>query len=581
MWLMTRFGFFSVVQKNDDSHLTIRARVKSDLDRLRRHYLPQLSETVGHGGTDYPWRAAAAKKDFAEAMKRIAEDIEYPNFKNEVSLSLAGSGRAHRYAKVWTALADMPEDLPEETGGPLDGLPSEWTLKSTTKVAYRGVVIATDGRILLREVKNHFDGYVWTFPKGRPDPKEAPSDTALREVLEESGAAARILTPIKGEFLGGTTVNRYFLMTVDARELDLNFQSDETAGLRWALPDEVRALFEKTTNQIGRARDLMVLDAALACLPAAPPLERPITRREDWRTLPLSANRKLVLSSGNFQPGICRESSEVICRIRWKKNGSSITKMAHCLFHRSWTGICIYRVVFRPTPDGLAIKSVMVNRRHDQYQNTDDEEDARLVLELIDDLLIRSPDEPVVDRMAVALQAALQPGYLGSPKVISALVDPFFFKVVEKHEGNATFEDVQGENNRITGALTTGEGGYKVMPGWHNEAGLGRAIVRAFCLDPDYYADENLVCILSEGLAGVSLKIDELLKGFKKDTCCAMGEGRSTAVKSPARPRMRRLDGYERCLVSWIDTGQDSLEGSAQRQKASDPIGGPGDQSRN
>lgn len=500
MWLMTRFGFFSVVQKNDDSHLTIRARVKSDLDRLRRHYLPQLSETVGHGGTDYPWRAAAAKKDFAEAMKRIAEDIEYPNFKNEVSLSL-GSGRAHRYGKVWTALADMPEDLPEETGGPLDGLPSEWTLKSTKKVAYGGVVIATDGRILLREVKNHFDGYVWTFPKGRPDPKEAPRDTALREVLEETGATARILTPIKGEFLGGTTVNRYFLMTVDARELDLEFQSDETAGLRWALPDEVRTLFEKTTNHIGRARDLMVLNAALACLPAAPPLKRPITRREDWRTLPLSANRKLVPVEREFSardlPGIFRGYLPHSMEEKWfiyYEDGS-------LFFHRSWTGICIYRVVFRPMPDGLAIKSVMVNRRHDQYQNTDDEEDARLVLELINDLLIRSPDEPVVDSMAVALQAALQPGYLGSPKVISALVDSFFFKVVERHKGNATFEDVQEENHRLTGAFTTGEGGYKVMPGWHNEAGLGRAIVRAFCLDPDKYADENLVCILSNGLA--------------------------------------------------------------------------------
>lgn len=35
MWVLTTFGFFSVVQKRDTKHLTVWARVRSDLDRLR------------------------------------------------------------------------------------------------------------------------------------------------------------------------------------------------------------------------------------------------------------------------------------------------------------------------------------------------------------------------------------------------------------------------------------------------------------------------------------------------------------------------------------------------------------------
>ena len=38
--------------------------------------------------------------------------------------------------------------------------------------SYGGVVIDVWGRLLLRTPTNHFDGYVWTFPKGRQAPGE-------------------------------------------------------------------------------------------------------------------------------------------------------------------------------------------------------------------------------------------------------------------------------------------------------------------------------------------------------------------------------------------------------------------------
>jgi hypothetical protein len=106
MWLFTNFGFFSVVQKPGTDFLTVRARVKGDLDALRATYLPQLSKTQAKGGTDYPWRATVSHCDFAAALGKIAMNLDYANFKNEVA-ARQGKVRASRYGKVWSALYDM------------------------------------------------------------------------------------------------------------------------------------------------------------------------------------------------------------------------------------------------------------------------------------------------------------------------------------------------------------------------------------------------------------------------------------------------------------------------------------------
>ena len=56
----------------------------------------------------------------------------------------------------------------------------------------RRVLVRDDGKILLREPKGHYGGYVWTFPKGRAGAGECAREAALREVHEETGYRARI-----------------------------------------------------------------------------------------------------------------------------------------------------------------------------------------------------------------------------------------------------------------------------------------------------------------------------------------------------------------------------------------------------
>jgi ADP-ribose pyrophosphatase YjhB (NUDIX family) len=132
---------------------------------------------------------------------------------------------------------------------------------SSKAFAYGGVVVDGGGRILLREPASHFGGYVWTFPKGRPQQSEANEQAALRETKEETGVVAEIVAPIDRVFEGDTTQNRYYLM----RPTGLAHEptDDETASICWAAnPAKARALIAE--NRGTHADTLLeVLDAAL------------------------------------------------------------------------------------------------------------------------------------------------------------------------------------------------------------------------------------------------------------------------------------------------------------------------------
>ena len=106
MWIITNIGFFSIVEKSWDKPkgtLTIRARVRSDLENLRDLFLPEMSEIIESGDSDYRYRAVADRKTVSEAMAKLAADIGYDNFKNEVA-SRQGPARASEYGDVWHVL---------------------------------------------------------------------------------------------------------------------------------------------------------------------------------------------------------------------------------------------------------------------------------------------------------------------------------------------------------------------------------------------------------------------------------------------------------------------------------------------
>jgi 8-oxo-dGTP pyrophosphatase MutT (NUDIX family) len=129
------------------------------------------------------------------------------------------------------------------------------------KKAYGGVVINPGGEVLLREPAAHYKGDIWTFAKGRPEPGETPEETALREVLEETGWRAEIIAKIPGTFETSRTINEYFLMI--PLEHTGHFDG-ETQALCWANGEEAGRLILLNQKPKRRRRDLRVLKLALA-----------------------------------------------------------------------------------------------------------------------------------------------------------------------------------------------------------------------------------------------------------------------------------------------------------------------------
>ena len=126
--------------------------------------------------------------------------------------------------------------------------------------AYGGVLIDSRGQVLLREPAGHYKGDVWTFAKGRPTPGESAEQTALREVLEETGYYAEITAKIPGSFDGKRTSNEYFLMIPVQ---DTGHFDTETQAIRWASPETARELIQLNRRSGRRRRDLRVLKLAL------------------------------------------------------------------------------------------------------------------------------------------------------------------------------------------------------------------------------------------------------------------------------------------------------------------------------
>ena len=114
MWLITPLGFFSIVEKPSDraaGTLTVRARVREDLEALRDTWLPALGQVHESANTDYRFRAVAARDTVSEAMTKLVASIDYANFKDEVA-KRQGRDRESLYHDVWSVLLRLQRRRP-------------------------------------------------------------------------------------------------------------------------------------------------------------------------------------------------------------------------------------------------------------------------------------------------------------------------------------------------------------------------------------------------------------------------------------------------------------------------------------
>lgn len=120
--------------------------------------------------------------------------------------------------------------------------------------------------------------------------------------------------------------------------------------------------------------------------------------------------------------------------------------------------------------------------------------------------------------LELGLLQASKPGYLGNKENVALALAPFIQAVVSKKQAlftggdfKAAVELVREETDRATKIFCGENPDFAPLPSWNSEAELGKEVIHCFDLDPEWYGDENLYCIISEGLTGVALAIDELI----------------------------------------------------------------------
>lgn len=58
-------------------------------------------------------------------------------------------------------------------------------------------------------------------------------------------------------------------------------------------------------------------------------------------------------------------------------------------FHRSWTGLCIYKIVFEQNHNEYTVQEVLINADTEQYSRRDNHHETTLLSWLIDGYLLR------------------------------------------------------------------------------------------------------------------------------------------------------------------------------------------------
>ena len=102
MWLMTKYGFYSIVQKQPGEY-HVRSRERKDIENLMTRLPLAQVRIIESKSSDYPFRIIVKKEDVEAIMKFLGETIDYDNFKNKIDQTR--DQRHKPYHEVWRILA--------------------------------------------------------------------------------------------------------------------------------------------------------------------------------------------------------------------------------------------------------------------------------------------------------------------------------------------------------------------------------------------------------------------------------------------------------------------------------------------
>lgn len=107
MWLITKIGFFNIIEQDTDREnglLTVKARSKNDLENFKKYCTItggiQESDTA-----DYRFRVKARRAHVIEAISVLVGEIDYGKTKPAISENFPERGGI--YFNVWDTLYEI------------------------------------------------------------------------------------------------------------------------------------------------------------------------------------------------------------------------------------------------------------------------------------------------------------------------------------------------------------------------------------------------------------------------------------------------------------------------------------------
>jgi hypothetical protein len=102
MWIASKYGFFSIVKKEDVFH--VRARCQADLDNLRS--ASGISDDVkeSYPGSDYPWRLIVGTESLGKVFQALEATIDYGNFKGMIGTTSDQRDKLDAYHHIWAEM---------------------------------------------------------------------------------------------------------------------------------------------------------------------------------------------------------------------------------------------------------------------------------------------------------------------------------------------------------------------------------------------------------------------------------------------------------------------------------------------
>jgi hypothetical protein len=108
MWLATKHGFYSVIQKEQGIYY-VRARVREDLENLLQVSGLEI-EVHSWPTADYRFRIIIGSEDLLKVVVALTATLDYPNFKNCVAQQADQRDKLNAYHEIWTTMSDFQRE---------------------------------------------------------------------------------------------------------------------------------------------------------------------------------------------------------------------------------------------------------------------------------------------------------------------------------------------------------------------------------------------------------------------------------------------------------------------------------------